>query len=161
MKLRKKRLIYRNIVYLHPEGTDKAFLIDRKFIRRVREVRWLYLPDRKRVRGYFGRSKTRLYLHRFILQLAGKYYPEVTFANGDYFDCRLANLKPYRREIEGANRCLFKNSSTKRKGVSFHRGKWVAMIRAKGKLRHLGRFDDPDLAANAYHRAWKLAHPEL
>lgn len=104
-----------------------------------------------------------MYLHRYVLHLAKKYYPEVTFYNGDVHDCRLVNLKPYRREEEGATRRMFKNNSTQRKGVYWHkaRKKWVAMIRTRKKLRHLGYFKTPDLAANAYAKAWNLAHPTL
>lgn len=116
-----------------------------------------------RVRGFFGRHVTRQYLHRYILHLAGKFYPEITFANGDPFDCRLVNLKPYRREEEGASRKPFRNNTSRRKGVCFHKGKgkWAAMIRVHRKLVHLGYHDTADAAARAYEYAFKIAHPTL
>jgi hypothetical protein len=150
-------------IQLYPEGTPKPFIVDRRFIHKLRRVRWHFVEKKKRARGYFGRSKVRQYLHRYILILARKFYPEVTFANGDHFDCRLTNLKPYRRYEEGARRQMFKNNTSKRKGVSFHKRKrkWIAMIRTRGHLRHLGYFRTADLAANAYAKAWNLAHPSL
>ena len=146
-----------------PEGCPLAFIVDIRFLRHIRKIRWCFVAKKKRARGYFGRGQTRLYLHRYVLHLANKYYPEVTFANGDHFDCRLTNLKPYRRYEEGANRQMFKNNTSHRKGVSFHKRlkKWTAMIRVQGKLRHLGYFLTADLAANAYANAFALAHPLL
>jgi hypothetical protein len=152
---------------IYPTGTPKGFLVDKLFVPRLRAIPWTYTVLRgnlSRARGYFGRA-TRQYLHRYILSLVRIHYPEVTFANGDEFDCRLVNLKCYRRYEEGAQRRLFKNSSSLRKGVSFRAnkkgGRWVAMIRARGKLRHLGYFRTADQAAREYNQAWNIAHPTL
>lgn len=163
MRLVSKRRLPPNCSLIYPDGTPKPFLVDSRFVRRLRRIRWRYLPVKKRARGFFGKTRTRQYLHRYVLMLAKKYYPEVTFANGDPFDCRLINLKPYRREEEGAMRQLFKNSSTRRKGVTFNKRTrtWAAMIRTRGKLRHLGYYPDADSAANVYAEAWNLAHPTL
>jgi len=146
-----------------PVDSPRSVLIDAKLKTKLLRVRWRFIANKKRFRGYFGRKSTRTYLHRYVLELNRRYYPEVTFANGSEYDCRAINLKPYRRDVEGANRALFKNSSSKRKGVSWHktRKKWTAMIRAKGKLKNLGYFSSADLAAAAYARAWNLAHPDL
>ena len=152
---------------IYPTGTPKGFLVDKVFVPRLRSIPWTYTVLRGglcRARGYFGRA-TRQYLHRYILSLVRIHYPEVTFANGDEFDCRLVNLKAYRRYEEGAMRRLFKNSSTFRKGVCFRPGKtgkkWAAMIRVRGKLRHLGYFSSADRAAREYNLAWNIAHPSL
>lgn len=159
MRLRRK--VPPAAALLLPEGSPRFFLVDIRFLRRLREVRWRYVAKGNRARGFFGKGQTRQYLHRYVLSLGRKFYPEVTFANGDWSDCRLVNLRPYRRDEDGAGRRLFKNSSSKRKGVSFHKlkKKWIAMIRARGKLRYLGYFKTADLAAKAYASAWKLAHP--
>lgn len=166
MKIWRKSLLPSNATLIYPRDTPKGFLVDDCFVTRVRNIRWTYVLLRgnlPRARGYFGRGSTRQYLHRYILSLVKVHYPEVTFATGDPFDCRLVNLKAYRRYEEGANRCLFKNSTTLRKGVCFHKGKkkWVAMIRARGKLKHLGYFNDIDSAARAYNRAFNLMRPNL
>lgn len=148
---------------LWPAGSPRPFLIDAKFFEACYEVPWRYLPKGNRARGFFGKGKTRQYLHRFVLSLAGKHYPEVTFSNGDWHDCRLENLISYRHEEHGAQRTLFKNSTSKRKGVSWHarRGKYAAMIRIRGKLKHLGYYADADQAARVYAIAWNEAHPHL
>jgi hypothetical protein len=152
-----------DIIRIWPEGSPRAFLIDRVFARKIRKVRWHFLPKGNRVRGFFGRTATRQYLHRYVLTLARLHFPEVTFANGDWWDCRLVNLKPYDREEDGAKRSLFKNSTSKLKGVSYHKRlkKWVAMIRVKSKLHHLGYFKRPREAAAAYAKAWNDSHPNL
>ena len=155
------RLLGRRPYFLiYPDGTPKPFWVDKQFLRALGRIRWRHDKKRPRARGFFGKSTTRQYLHRYVLYLAGKLYPEVTFANGDPYDCRIVNLKPYRREEDGAFRSLFKNSTSKRKGVSFHKrkGKWAAMIRVNKRLRHLGYFDSADEAAAAYAVAFKIAH---
>lgn len=158
-----RRLQNRDYFLLFPDGSPKGFWVDLIYLKELVKIRWRYIAKNNRARGYFGRTKTRQYLHRYVLTLAKKYYPEVTFGNGDMFDCRLVNLKPYRREEEGAMRCKFKNNTSQRKGVCFHRRakRWVAMIRVRGKLRHLGYFRTADEAAREYAKAWNLAHPTL
>lgn len=140
------------------EGTDKLFLADKKYRTKILSVRWRFNPKTKRARGYFGKNKTRQFLHTYVLSLAKKYYPEVTFEN-DWWDCRLINLKPYDRSEDGARRRPFKNKQ--RKGVIFHKRKkqFCSMIRVHGKLRHLGYFKTADEAAKAYALAWNAAHP--
>lgn len=142
-------------------GCPSGVLFDERFLTDIMEVPWRFDPVRKRVRGFFGKGKTRQYMHRFILSLAGKMYPDVKFSNGDVLDMRLDNLSPYDRSEDGACRRPFKNAT--KKGISFNKRtmRWAAMIRVKGKLYHLGYHDTADLAAKAYATAWKTAHPNL
>lgn len=156
MKLKRNR-VWR----LYVEGSSRPFLIDLRFALRVRKVRWKYDPKKKRCRGWLTQAKTRQFLHRYILSLARKRYAEASFANGDPHDCRLANIVPYSRVDDGATRRLFKNSTSGRKGVSFHKRKkkWIAAIRVNGRLRHLGYFVSSRDAAAAYAVAWQQAHP--
>lgn len=164
MKITKNKVVLlgrRTYFLLYPDGSPQPFWVDKEFLRPLGRIRWRHDAKRKRARGFFGRGTTRQYLHRYVLHLAGKFYPEVTFANGDEYDCRIVNLKPYRREEDGAFRRAFKNNTSKRKGVSFHKrkNKWAAMIRVNRKLLHLGYHDTADLAAKAYERAFRIAHP--
>lgn len=155
-------LLPANTALIWPTDSPRGVLVDRQFRAKLLTVRWRWLPRRQRFRGYFGHSRIRNYLHRYVLQLANRYYPEVSFADDDVFDCRLVNLKAYRRTEEGARRRLFRNSTSRRKGVTWHvrRKKWAAMIRVYGKLRHLGYYAKADDAAAAYAVAWNSAHPD-
>lgn len=146
---------------VYVEGSDKPYLVDIPYALRVRRVRWKFDPLKKRARGWLTDEKTRQFLHRYVLTLARKRYAEATFANGNPLDCRLVNIRPYNRHDDGAARGLFKNSTTGRKGVSFHKGKnkWIAAIRVRGKLKHLGYYSTPEMAADAYYKAWRLAYP--
>lgn len=163
MKVRRYTLLPgKAYFWLHVARAAKPFLVDLCYLQPVVAVPWRFLPAQQRARARFSR-KTRQYLHRYVLSLAKRHYPEVTFANGNPYDCRLHNLKPYRRSEEGAQRCLFKNSTSQLRGVSWHKTKrrWAAMLRHHGKLKHLGYFTTADAAAAAYARAWRAAHPTL
>lgn len=163
MKLKRYTLLPgRTYFWLHLDGAPRPFVLDLTVLRAVVRVAWRYQPDQQKARARFSRT-TRQYLHRYVLFLHKRHYPEVTFANGNPFDCRLHNLKPYRRCEEGAQRCLFKNSTSQLKGVCWHKGKrrWAAMLRHRGKLKHLGYFNTAETAAAAYARAWRAAHPTL
>lgn len=146
---------------IYIEGSDKPFLVDAPYALAIKQVRWKYDPKKRRARGWLANTKTRQFLHRYVLTLARRRYAEATFANDDPRDCRLVNIRPYSRTDDGAGRRLFKNSTTGRKGVSFHKGrkKWIAAIRVRGKLKHLGYFSDPEMAAAAYYKAWRQAYP--
>lgn len=133
--------------------------MDLKFRKQVLKVNWRYSAKTNRIRGYFGAGETRQYLHKFVLTLAKKPYPEVIFDNSEWADCRISNLRPYDRYEDGARRRPF--NKKRRKGVIWHkvRKKFCAMIRCRGKLKHLGYFLTADLAARAYAVAWNQAHP--
>ena len=47
------------------------------------------------------------------------------------------------------------------KGVSLNHGRWHAQIKHKGKCYHLGYFDDPEVAHQAYIDASKVHHGEF
>jgi len=153
--------VLKTTALIYPTGSPYPWMIDRKFRSKLSRVRWKYLPNRKRCRGYFGRGVTRQFLHRYILSLAGRQYSEVTFANGDPHDCRLVNLKPYDRSADGASRSRFKSSTGRFRGVYYHkvRGRWLAQIRCRGRLTQIGSYLTAEAAAKAYMKAWVQAYP--
>lgn len=53
------------------------------------------------------------------------------------------------------------NAASGVKGVTFHRGKWRAVICVKGKKVYLGRFTTPELASEAYKTAEKFYFAEV
>lgn len=75
--------------------------------------------------------------------------------NRDKQDNRLVNLRECSRSMNNHNRGLLSNSSSGINGVSFCRttNRWRAKIRVSGKQLHLGRFDTPEEAGEAYYAA--------
>lgn len=98
-------------------------------------------------------------LHRLILGVDGR-DKRVIHLNRDPLDCRRANLevrsvsgmvvRNRKMKMRGGRPC-----SSRFKGVCFARGKgkWKAQIKAEGRVRHVGYFDDEVEAAEAYDRA--------
>ena len=101
--------------------------------------------------------------HRIAFQLHLGRWPRgaVSFVNGDGTDLRWANL---REDAHGQNREIrkrHKNNKSGFRGVRWHErsGKWEASVRHWGKLKYLGLFKTPELAAEAAARARReLAH---
>lgn len=63
----------------------------------------------------------------------------------------ISNLRPATRSQNLANSRRKKSNTSGLKGVTFHRGKWRAVIRFKYRSYHLGRYDTAEAAAAAYH----------
>ena len=159
LKVKPQFKIYR----LQVDGSTKRFIIDRKYAKEVSSYSWRFVPRSKGARATIVPKEPRVFLHRFIAHLADLEWKEYFFDNGDPYDCREGNLRPYRRDEEGANRKPFKNKSVKQKGVFLKKGakrnKYGAAIRVKGKLTHLGYFADANQAAKAYMKAFREKHP--
>lgn len=83
--------------------------------------------------------------------------------NGNCSDNRLANLRSATRSQNLSNSRVRKDSTTGRKGVSFHRqvGKWVAYVNHQGKRFYLGLFDSPEAAALARDTKARELHGEF
>lgn len=86
---------------------------------------------------------------------------EVDHINGDKSDNRIANL---RIAVDGVNQ---ENQRRPRKdnrsgflGVQFHKqnGNWVARIQHQRRTIHIGCFDSPELAHQAYVEAKRKLH---
>ncbi len=70
------------------------------------------------------------------------------------------NLRLCTRAENNQNRGVFKNSSTKMKGVGWDKkvNKWRARIQANGKRIHIGYYDKIEDANAAYEFAAKIYH---
>lgn len=100
----------------------------------------------------------RLYkAHHLAWLLATGEWPQehIDHINGNRSDNRLANLRLASAAQNACNRSISKNNTSGFPGVSWKssKRKWVAIIQHRGVKRHLGYFDDPQRAAEAYRRA--------
>ena len=103
------------------------------------------------------KSKT-LQIHRIAWFIYYGYLPNnIDHINMDRKDNKISNLRDCTPQENMRNKRAYKNTSSKFKGVSFHKRdeKWTAQIRFNGKLRHLGYFNLEVDAHNAYERASK------
>jgi len=79
--------------------------------------------------------------------------PIIDHRDGDGTNNRLNNLRPATRSQNGANSRRPRHNTSGHKGVSPHRRKWLATICTNGKKIHLGLFDTPHEAHEAYLKA--------
>ena len=86
---------------------------------------------------------------------------DIDHINGNRSDNRIANLRDVSHSVNLQNqrKPQSKNSSGFL-GVSRNKaeGKWKATIQTNGKQKHLGYFDDPTIAHNAYLTAKRNMH---
>lgn len=77
---------------------------------------------------------------------------QIDHANGDPSDNRLCNLRPSTQVENRQNSRRRNDASSGFKGVVWSKdhNKWRAYIGPRGKVKHLGYFDDPAVAHAAY-----------
>jgi hypothetical protein len=108
--------------------------------------------------GYevIGFNLEKLYSHRVAWRLYYGVWPDknmlIDHINGDKSDNRIDNLRLSTKSQNAVNSGMRKNNTTGFKGVSLdkRRGKYVAEITKDNKKIHLGMFDTPKEASNAY-----------
>ena len=77
---------------------------------------------------------------------------DIDHINGDKSDNRICNLRDVSNQTNRENlRKPHKDSESKFLGVYLHnQGKWVARIQTMRKMKHIGMFDTPEEAHQAY-----------
>jgi hypothetical protein len=85
---------------------------------------------------------------------------ELDHRNGSRADNRIANLREATNPENSQNRSIRSDSTSGYPGVTWQksRGKWQAKIGFAGTRRHLGLYDTPELAFDAYRRAKAQFH---
>lgn len=106
-------------------------------------------------------------MHRMILGIEYRSPVVVDHKNGDGLDNRRKNLRIATIAENGRNRGKQKNNKSGYKGVSRSiipnslRIRWRAQIQHKGKEIHIGMFDTPEEAHEAYKKYAKKLHGEF
>jgi hypothetical protein len=97
--------------------------------------------------------------HRLVWFYVKKVWPseEIDHIDLDKDNNSFRNLREANRSENCRNRSPNTNTSGY-KGVIWHRGQWQAQIKHQGKCLHLGGFDDPATAHEAYKAASKELH---
>lgn len=120
--------------------------------------RWFALrcPHTIYARGYrigdAGRkSRTVVVMHRLLVPVADGF--EVDHWNRNGLDNRRVNLRVATRSQNNGNHRRPSRSRSGYKGVTAYKGRWCAAIWLDNKRRHLGVFDTPWEAAQAYNAA--------
>lgn len=84
---------------------------------------------------------------------------EVDHIDGNRGNNAISNLRDVTHQVNSQNhRTHYATSTTQRLGVTRHWNKWRAAIRVGGKSTHLGLFDSPDAAHQAFLNAKRQLH---
>ncbi len=100
-------------------------------------------------------------VHRVMwLHATGEWPAEVIdHINGDPTDNRLCNLRAVSQVVNMQNqRRAMTTSKTGLLGAISYEGMFLAQITVDGRIRHLGKFDTPEAAHNAYLQAKRSLH---
>lgn len=136
------------ITIMIASNTGGKFIIDTKDFNTVKGFKWSETKD-----GYIKaicRGKT-LLLHRLIMNVVDSHI-QIDHINGNQKDNRRTNLRLATASQNGMNRKVNKNNKLGLKGVSYYKklGKYRAQINVEGHNIHLGWFDNPYEAFEAY-----------
>jgi hypothetical protein len=139
-------------------------IIDAEDVQRVNEFTWC-LGSRCVQTHTPGPPQKTLKLSRLIL-FGDKHATDKRFADHEdhnILNNRKYNLRPSSNQQNQQNRLPQKNSTSKHKGVCWHKRdeKWMASIRNNGPPLFLGYFADEIMAARAYDEAAKKLHGEF
>ena len=74
---------------------------------------------------------------------------------------RISNLRECTNQENQFNRDKPRVNTSGYKGVILHRGRWTARIKISQKVKHIGYYDTPELASEAYIAKAKELHGEF
>lgn len=123
------------------------------------------IEDRIAGPGYvaFCLDGRQYYAHRLAWFYMHGEWPagEVDHINRDKTDNRLANLRVATRSQNSANIGARSDNRSGFKGVFPNKRRWSSQVIARGKTYHLGTFDTPEMAHEAYCHAARRLHGEF
>lgn len=139
-------------------------IVDDEDYERVIQFKWYAQTSKKKNVVYAARAISKKvarpglnWLHRLVMDAPDGI--QVDHIDGNGLNCTRSNMRFATHTQNVCNRGIFKNNKCGYKGVSkLKKGKkWVATIRVNSHTIHLGRFDTPELAFQAYKQA-AIAH---
>lgn len=147
-----------DVTYIYFANNKGFVKVDTADYEDLKPYRWVY-----KAKGYSEATINgkRVLLHRYLMKPDGR--KEVDHINNDPSDNRRSNLRIATRAENAKNVSRGKSNTTGYKGVHFRKdmNKFRAVIWYDDKRIHLGYFDDPKLAAEAYNEAAIKYHKEF
>jgi hypothetical protein len=102
------------------------------------------------------------YLHRLVWAYHfDEVFSEIDHIDGNPANSRIENLRPATHQQNMFNSKRRTNNTSGFVGVSKSPWGWNARIRMNGRYAHLGVFDSPEAASNAYQTAAAEHHKEF
>lgn len=127
------------------DSKGNEFLIDTDMIEYVGRLKWFVDKSKNRVRS----TTSHISLHRYLM---GREYESIDHINRNRLDNRLCNLRGCTVLQNNMNRGTSKSNKTGFKGVVYvkSKNKYVATIGLNNKKIHIGYYDTPEQAFDAY-----------
>lgn len=144
---------------------NQVAIVDANDFEELSQFKWFALPGNKPEEFYAARMKPSdnskfIFMHREILGVTN---PEiyVDHENHNTLDNRRKNIRIATKSQNQYNRSKQANNTSGFKGVSFWQGKWHAQIGHKNQLIHIGAFNTPEEANEAYKAKAIELHKEF
>lgn len=144
-------------------GTE--FIVDDEDFERLSLFKWNDTSRKSIFRSERSKLSARIKYTSLASEVMQKPHVKFDHKDRDYTNNRKDNLREYKYHGDNmANRLKFKGKySSKYKGVSWHkqRKKWIASISIDNTRKHIGCFDNEDMAAYAYDKKAFEVHGEF
>lgn len=148
------------------EVLPEQAIVDGNVFDELNQFKW-FVNAKGYVRRKVNQSGTTINyaMHAEVMRINGISQPgpdhTVDHIDGNKFDNRLVNLRWATRVEQGVN--TSRKNSTLPRGVMRRGSRYVAQLtsRSKGIHLHIGTFDTPEAASQAFEAKWSEVHPEL